>query len=105
MRYRDDEEFWNLRYFIQRYISEATLMLEMRFIHRCFTAISGNEVEAVVIDTMGLDNRKKNILETYHGRYLLNKVGKLLREEHTLGRAIAMKEFTFEDSVNARKLI
>jgi len=69
MRYRDNEEFWNLRYFIQRYISEATLMLEMRFIHRCFTAISGNVVEAVVIDTMGLDNRKKSILATYHGRY------------------------------------
>ena len=44
-------------------------MLEMRFIHRCFTAITGNEVEAVVIDTMGLNNRKKSILATYHGRY------------------------------------
>jgi len=204
MRYRDNEEFWNLRYFIQRYISEATLMLEMRFIHRCFTTITGNEVEAVVIDTMGLDNRKKSILATYHGRYhkigiadlravstdmkpihssgccstdseamnmvsvmdevqrvcggnvkiytgdahtvsrvcagmvflshdvvaagrlckkpkkrlgkkaiallrenilLLNKVGKLLREEPTLGRAIAMKEFIFVDGVNVRKLI
>jgi len=73
MRYRDNEEFWNLRYFIQRYISEATLMLEMRFIHRCFTTITGNEVEAVVIDTMGLDNRKKSILATYHGRY--HKIG------------------------------
>ena len=44
-------------------------MLEMRFIHRCFTTISGNVVEAVVIDTMGLDNKKKSILATYHGRY------------------------------------
>ncbi len=204
MRYRDDKEFWNLRYFIQRYISEATLMLEMNFIHRCFTAITGNEVEAVVIDTMGLDNRKKSILATYHGRYytigiadlravstdmkpihssgcrstdseamnmvsvidevqrvcgdtvkiytgdahtvsrvcagmvflsygvvaagrlskkpkkrlgkkaiahlkenipLLNKVGKLLGEEPTLGRAIAMKEYIFVDGVNVRKLI
>jgi len=204
MRYRDNEEFWNLRYFIQRYISEATLMLEMRFIHRCFTAITGNEVEAVVIDTMGLNNRKKSILATYHGRYytvgiadlravstdmkpihssgccstdseamnmvsvmdevqrvcgekvriytgdahtvsrvcagmvflshgvvaagrlskkpkkrlgkkaiallrenvlLLNKVGKLLREEPTLGRATALKEFIFVDGVNVRKLI
>ena len=48
-------------------------MLEMRFIHRCFTTITGNEVEAVVIDTMGLDNRKKSILATYHGRY--HKIG------------------------------
>jgi hypothetical protein len=56
-----------------KFDSEATLMLEMRFIHRCFTVISGNEVEAVVIDTMGLDNRKKNILATYHGRY--HKIG------------------------------
>jgi hypothetical protein len=44
-------------------------MLEMRFIHRCFTTITGNEVEAVVIDTKGLGNRKKSILATYHGRY------------------------------------
>jgi len=179
-------------------------MLEMMFIHRCFTAITGNEDEAVVIDTMGLNNRKKSILATYHGRYhkigiadlravstdmkpihssgccstdseamnmvsvmdevqrvcgenvriytgdahtvsracagmvflshcvvaagrlskkpkkrlgkkaiahlkenilLLNKVGKLLREEPTLGRAIAMKEFIFVDGVNVRKLI
>jgi hypothetical protein len=46
MRYRNDKEFWNLRYFIQRYISEVTRMLEMSFIHRCFTAFTGNEVEA-----------------------------------------------------------
>jgi hypothetical protein len=36
---------------------------------------------------------------------LLNKVGKVLREEPTLGRAIAMKEFIFVDGVNVRKLI
>jgi len=36
---------------------------------------------------------------------LLNKAGKLLREEPTLGRAIAMKEFIFLDGVNVRKLI
>jgi hypothetical protein len=32
-------------------------------------------------------------------------VGKLLREEPTLGRAITMKEFIFVDGVNVRKLI
>jgi hypothetical protein len=41
----------------------------MSFIHRCFTTITGNEVEAVGIDTRGLDNRKKSFLATYHGRY------------------------------------
>ncbi len=35
LRYRDSERFWNLRYFIQRYVTEATLRLEFKFIHRC----------------------------------------------------------------------
>lgn len=34
-RYRDSDEFFCLKYFIQRYISDATLKLELRFIHQC----------------------------------------------------------------------
>ncbi len=68
-RYRDSEEFSNLKYFIQRYISAATLRLELKFIHRCFEQITNRKIECVVIDTMGVDARIKSILSTYHGRY------------------------------------
>jgi hypothetical protein len=47
----------------------------------CMDLLSGRNVEAVVIDTMGIEGRKKSILES-HGRY------------HTIGmadlRAVAM---------------
>jgi hypothetical protein len=68
-RYRDSEEFYSLKYFIQRYISDATLNLELRFIHRCIEQISNKKIECVVIDTMGIDARIKSILSNYHGRY------------------------------------
>jgi hypothetical protein len=68
-RYRDSEEFFGLKYFIQRYISDATLRLELKFIHRCFEQITNRRIECVVIDTMGVDARIKSILSTYHGRY------------------------------------
>ena len=32
-RYRDSERFWNIRYFIQRYLTEPCLRLELKFIH------------------------------------------------------------------------
>lgn len=68
-RYRDSEEFFSLKYFIQRYISDATLRLELKFIHRCIEQLSNKKIECVVIDTMGIDARIKSILSTYHGRY------------------------------------
>ena len=69
LRYRDSEKFWNLRYFIQRYVTEAALRLEFKFIHRCMEKLSGNKVTAIIIDTIGIDGRKKSILAIYHGRY------------------------------------
>ncbi|WP_143311635.1 hypothetical protein, partial [Candidatus Methanoperedens nitratireducens] len=204
LRYRDSERFWNLRYFIQRYATEAALRLEFKFIHRCMESLSGNKVEAVILDTIGIEGRKKSILATYHGRYhtigmadlravsvdmlpvfsygcrstdteamnvvevmkevqeicngsvklysgnghttsrvaagmvylsfgvvaagrilhkstkplgkkrinrlrknisILNRIGKLLREEPTLGRIIASKKHVYVDGVNVRKLI
>jgi len=68
-RYRDSEEFFGLKYFIQRYISDATLRLELKFIHQCFEQITNRKIECVVIDTIGVDARIKSILSTYHGRY------------------------------------
>jgi hypothetical protein len=204
LRYRDSEQFWNLQYFIQRYVTEETLRLELRFINHCIDMLSGRDVEAVVIDTMGIEGRKKSILAAYHGRYhtigmadlravaidmtpiysgdyrstdseamnivevmaqvqaicgdsvriycgnghttsrvsagmvflshgvvaagrihhkpekqlgksrlkrlrknisLLNKVGKLLREEPTLGRVMAMKKHVYVEEINVRQLV
>jgi len=68
-RFRDSERFWNLRYFVQRYITEATLKLELKFIQHSIERITGKRVEAVIIDTMGIEGRKKSILASYHGRY------------------------------------
>jgi hypothetical protein len=68
-RYRDSEEFFSLKYFIQRYLSDSTLRLELKFIHRCIGQISNKKIECVVIDTMGIDAIIKSILSSYHGRY------------------------------------
>jgi hypothetical protein len=68
-RYRDSEEFFSLKYFIQRYISAATLKLEFKFIHQCLEQLSNKKIECVVLDTMGIDARIKSILSNYHGRY------------------------------------
>ena len=68
-RYRDSEEFFSLKYFIQRYISDATLTLELKFLHQSIEQITNKKIECVVIDTMGVDARAKSILSTYHGRY------------------------------------
>ncbi len=75
LRYRDSEKFWNLRYFIQRYVTEAALRQEFKSIHRCIERLSGNKVVAIILDTIGIDGRKKSILAIYHGRY------------HTIGMA------------------
>jgi hypothetical protein len=58
-----------LKYFIQRYISAATLILEFKFIHKCLEQLSNKKIECVVLDTMGIDARIKSILSDYHGRY------------------------------------
>ncbi len=72
-RYRDSEEFWNLKYFVQRYLTEGQLIFELKFIHRCMTSLKWKNTSMAVIDTMGINSRKKSILSTYHGRY--NTIG------------------------------
>ena len=43
--------------------------MELKFIPHSIEAITGKRVEAVIIDMMGIEGRKKSILATYHGRY------------------------------------
>ncbi len=69
LRYRDSEKFWNLQYFIQRYVTEAALRLELKFINCCIERLSRNTVNAILIDTIGIEGRKKNVFTTLHNRY------------------------------------
>ncbi len=75
LRYRDSEKFWNMRYFVERYVTETTLRIELKFINCCIERLSRNTVNAILIDTIGIEGRKKGFFATYHGRY------------HTLGMA------------------
>jgi hypothetical protein len=179
-RYRDSEEFFGLKYFIQRYISSATLKLEFKFIHQCLEQLSNKKIECVVLDTMGIDAKIKSILSDYHDRYhtigfadlravsidmtpifsgvcrstdseamnivevidevreicgdgvkiytgnghtttknldegsifrlkkniiLLNKIGKLLKDEPELGRVLAMRKYVYVDKMDVRKMV
>ena len=69
LRYRDSEKFWNLRYFVERYVTEAALRLELKFINCCIERLSRNTVNAVLIDTIGIEGRKKSFFATLNNRY------------------------------------
>ncbi len=71
LRYRDSEKFWNLQYFIQRYVTEAALRIELKFINCCIERLSRNTVNAILIDTIGIEGRKKNVFATFHNRYYI----------------------------------
>ncbi len=69
LRYRDSEKFWNLQYFIQRYVTEAALRLELKFINRCIERLSRNTVNAILIDIIGIEGRKKAFFSTLNKKY------------------------------------
>ncbi|CAG0990878.1 MAG: hypothetical protein OIN86_11640 [Candidatus Methanoperedens sp.] len=48
---------------------------------------------------------KKRIAKLRKNINLLNRIGKLLREEPTLGRVIASRKYIYVNGVNVRKLI
>ncbi|NQE52902.1 hypothetical protein C5S29_04855 [ANME-1 cluster archaeon GoMg3.2] len=93
-----------------------------------------NIVEGVVIDTMGIEGRKKSILASYHGRdhtigsadlravstdmsplysggfrstdsEAMNKISTLLRDEPILGCVMASKKYIYVDGLNVRKIV
>ncbi len=71
LRYKDSEKFLNLQYFVRRYVTEAALRLEIKFINSCIERVSRNTVNAILIDTIGIEGRKKNVFSTFHNRYYL----------------------------------
>jgi hypothetical protein len=69
LRYSDSSSFQGLRYFIQRYLSDATLNLEFRHLWKLYEDLTGHKTPLIIIDSMGIDSRKKSLFAKVHGRY------------------------------------
>jgi len=68
-RVRDDPGFRRLEHFLRRYVTPATLELELRYIHRTLAALTGAREEVLLTDTIGIEGRRTHALATYHPRY------------------------------------
>jgi hypothetical protein len=69
LRYSDSPSFQGLRYFIQRYLSDATLDLEFRHLWKLYEDLTGHKTPLIIIDSIGIDSRKKSLFAKIHGRY------------------------------------
>ena len=118
-RYRDDERFLPLKYFINRYISEQSLDLEHYFLHNTLLKLANTNNSLIIIDTKGEMSRKKSILTKIKpveltksmkekikaNLELLNKMGRLLRTDGEYGTIIASKEHIYVKGMNVRALL
>jgi hypothetical protein len=69
LRYSDSPAFYNLQYFIQHYLSDATLDLEFRHLWKVYEGLTGHKTSLIIIDSMGIDSRRKSLFAKIHGRY------------------------------------
>lgn len=69
LRYSDSPPFYGLQYFIQRYLSDATLDLEFRHLWKVYEDLTGHKASLIIIDSMGIDSRRKSLFAKVHGRY------------------------------------
>jgi hypothetical protein len=69
LRYSDSPSFQGLQYFIQRYLSDATLDLEFRHLWKLYEDLTGHKTPLIIIDSIGIDSRKKSLFAKIHGRY------------------------------------
>ncbi len=69
LRFSDSPSFYLLQYFIQRYLSDATLDLEFRHLWKVYKVLSGHKTPLIIIDSMGIDSRRKSLFAKIHGRY------------------------------------
>jgi len=69
LRYSDFPSFQSLRYFIQRYLSDATLDLEFRHLWKLYKDLTGHKTPIIIIDSIGIDSRNKSLFAKIHGRY------------------------------------
>jgi len=69
LRFSDSPSFYRLQYFIQRYLSDATLDLEFRHLWKVYEDLTGLKTPLIIIDSMGIDSRRKSLFAKIHGRY------------------------------------
>ena len=69
LRFSDSPSFYRLQYFIQRYLSDATLDLEFRHLWKVYKDLTGHKTPLIIIDSMGIDSRRKSLFAKIHGRY------------------------------------
>jgi len=69
LRYSDSPDFRGLEYFIHRYLSDQTLDIEMKHLWRVVKQLSGHSVNLILVDTMGINSRRKSFFAKLHGRY------------------------------------
>ncbi len=69
LRYSDSPSFQGLQYFIQRYLSDAALDLEFRHLWKLYEDLTGHKTPLIIIDSIGIDSRRKSLFAKVHGRY------------------------------------
>ncbi len=69
LRYSDSPSFHGLQYFIQRHLSDATLDLEIKHLWEVYENLTMHEIPLIIIDSMGIDSRRKGFFSKKHGRY------------------------------------
>jgi hypothetical protein len=69
LRFSDSPSFYRLQYFIQRYLSDATIDLEFRHLWKVYKNLTGHKTPLIIIDSMGIDSRRKSLFAKVHGRY------------------------------------
>lgn len=69
LRYSDSPSFHGLQFFIQRHLSDATLDLEIKHLWKVYENLTMHEIPLIIIDSMGIDSRRKGFFSKKHGRY------------------------------------
>lgn len=69
LRYSDSLSFYGLQYFIQHYLSDATLDLEFRHLWKVYESLTYHKTSLIIIDSMGIDSRRKSLFAKVHGHY------------------------------------
>jgi hypothetical protein len=69
LRFSDSPSFYRLQYFIQRYLSDATIDPEFRHLWEIYKNLTGHKTPLIIIDSRGIDSRRKSLFAKIHGRY------------------------------------
>jgi hypothetical protein len=69
LRYSDSPSFNGLQYFIQRHLNDAALDLEIKHLCKVYESLTMHEIPLIIIDSMGIDSRRKGFFAKIHGRY------------------------------------